>query len=136
MKGKNGISSTMKNLKSAIVVVTDNERYSVALCWCLDCDCQAPKVVMKGSRTEFRYINDSAKQNFIDLFESPFLACMLYVSTEVGQEISQEHCYAVALVISFVLNSRYGRNYQLKKPKPDKYLLHNMGLDMKKAVPN
>ena len=58
MKGKNGISSTMKNLKSAIVVVTDNERYSVALAG-------VSIVIVKlqsgyeGSSNEFRYINDS-----------------------------------------------------------------------------
>ena len=128
----------IESLRKSIVIITDNQRYSVAITYDInsDEDDPVPIVAAKGEGTVFRWINHEAENVGIDLFESPFLACMLFISTDLGQEISRDHYYPVAQVIAFVVQSRYANDYRLRKPKPDKYILRNMGLNIKTALHN
>ena len=122
------------SLNDAFVVTTDYERYSIVLSWDYETH-DAPKVIAKEGDTDTDSLYDYAKKG-IDIFESPFLACMLYTYTEVGNEISKEYYYPVAHIIAFVVNSRWASDNRLKKPKPDKYVLRDMGLNMKTAIQN
>ena len=72
----------------------------------------------KGGISTFETINQEASKKGIDLFDSPFLACMLHLTTDVDQEIIKDHYLPVAHVIAFVVNSRYGSEYRFKKPNP------------------
>ena len=128
-------TASLLTLNDAFVVITDYERYSVVLSWDSETH-DAPKVIAKNGDADTGYIYDYAKKKGIDIFESPFLACMLYTNTEVGNEISKEHYYPVAHIIAFVVNSRWASDNRLKKPKPDKYVLRDMGLNMKTAIQN
>ena len=132
-------TAIMFTLNDAFVVITDYERYSVVLSWDYETH-DAPKVIAKEGDTDTDTDTDSlydyAKKKGIDIFESPFLACMLYTYTEVGNEISKEHYYPVAHIIAFVVKSRWASDDRLKKPKPDKYVLRDMGLNMKTAIQN
>ena len=125
-----------KKLGNAMVVITDHKRYSVALFYDLQNDESAPKVVEKGDIHTFEIINQEASKKGIDLFDSPFLACMLHLTTDVDQEIIKDHYLPVAHVIAFVMNSRYGSEYRFKKPNPDRYILRSMGLNIKTGIPN
>ena len=122
-------------LDDAFVVITDYERYSIALSW--DCETHdAPKVIAKEGDAGSGSLNEYAYKKGIDIFESPFLACMLCTLTDVGNDISKEHYYPVAHIIAFVINSRWASDNRPKKPKPDKYVLRDMGLNMKTAIQN
>lgn len=136
MKKDKARKSIEKKLGNAMVIITDHKRYSVALFYDLQDDESAPKVVVKGGINTFEIINQEANKKGIELFDSPFLACMLYLTTEVGQEIIQDHYLPVAHVIAFVFKSRYAVAYHLKKPRPDKYVLRNMGLNINVASKN
>ncbi len=118
------------------VVVTDNKRYSVILSYDIESEDSAPKAVAKGEYDLADFINQNAKTKGVDCFESPFLACMLFHMTETGEEVSQEHYYPVAQIFAFVINTRVVRDYHLKRPKPDNYLLRNMGLNIKTMTQN
>ena len=128
-------SAPQFELDDAFVVITDYERYSVVLSWDSETH-DAPKVIAKEGGLSFEPLNKYAKKKSIDIFESPFLACMLYTLTEVGNDISKEHYYPVAHIIAFLINSRCASDSRIKKPKPDKYVLRDMGLNMKTAIQN
>ena len=69
------------SLRKSIVIITDNQRYSVAITYDInsDEDDPVPIVAAKGEGTVFRWINHEAENVGIDLFESPFWpACYLY----------------------------------------------------------
>ena len=123
------------DLDNALVVITDYKRYSIALSW--DCETHdAPKVIAKEGDVGSQALNEYANKKGIDVFESPFLACMLCTLTDVGNDISKEHYYPVAHIIAFVINSRWASDNRPKRPKPDKYILRDMGLIMKTAIQN
>ncbi len=122
----------------SIVVITDHKRYSVAISYDLvsDDDDPVPRVSAKGDNATFKLINREAEKKGIEQFESPFLACMLYVMTDVGQEIIHDHYWPVAEVLAFVINTGYAQDCRFKKPNPDKYIFRNMGLNIKTATCN
>ena len=128
-------TASQLELDDAFVVITDYERYSVVLSWDYETH-DAPKVIAKERGAGSDSLCEYANKKGIDIFESPFLACMLYMLTEVGNEISKEHYYPVAHIIAFVIDSRWVSDNRLKKPKPDKYILRDMGLNMKTAIQN
>ena len=132
MSSESDISSFLGD-DEVIVVVTDYNRYSVALSYDFDSD-DAPRVVKKGENMSSKHINEEAEKKGIENFDSPFLACMLYVTTEVGQEIIEDHYWPVAEIIAFVGSTKYAQNRRFRKPKPDKYIFRSMGLNIKTAV--
>ena len=132
MSSESDISSFLGD-DEIIVVITDHKRYSVAISYDFNSD-DAPRVVVKGEKSSSKRINEEAEKKGIENFDSPFLACMLYVTTEVGQEIIEDHYWPVAEIIAFVGSTKYAQNRRFKKPKPDKYIFKNMGLNIKTAV--
>lgn len=107
----------MQAVPEADVVITNPTHFSVALKYDRDGD-GAPIVVAKGVDIIAFKIREIAKDNGVEIVESPALARAIYHTTEVDREIPNQLYYAVAQVLAYVFQLQNFRNYRGKRPKP------------------
>jgi flagellar biosynthetic protein FlhB len=107
----------MQAVPDADVVITNPTHFSVALKYDRDGD-GAPIVVAKGVDNIAFKIREIAKDNGVEIVESPALARAIYHTTEIDREIPNQLYYAVAQVLAYVFQLQNFRNYRGKRPKP------------------
>ncbi|MBU2887222.1 flagellar biosynthesis protein FlhB [Gilvimarinus agarilyticus] len=105
----------MSQVPEADVVITNPTHFSVALKYNPD-DMSTPILLAKGGdHTAFR-IRDIAKNNKIDIIESPVLARAIFHTTEVDAEIPAGLYMAVAQVLAYVFGLRNFRQGKGERP--------------------
>ena len=95
----------MHNVANATVVVMNPTHYAVALRY-EPGETAAPMCVGKGVDDIALKIRAVAEENGVEVIEDPPLARALYATTEIDQQIPEEHFQAVAKVIGFIMNRR------------------------------
>lgn len=95
-------SRMMEEVPAADVVVTNPTRIAVALKWDAG-SMNAPQVVAKGRRNMAARIKKLARDNDVPVVERKPLARALDQSVEVGMEVPPKLYFAVAKVLSFVM---------------------------------
>jgi len=95
----------MADVPSADVVVVNPTHYAVALKWSREPG-SAPECVAKGIDHMALAIRALAKKNGIPVRHDPPTARVLFATTEVGHEVSQEQYRAVAAAIRFAETMR------------------------------
>jgi flagellar biosynthetic protein FlhB len=95
----------MQNVAKATVVVMNPTHYAVALRY-EPGETAAPMCVAKGMDDIALKIRSVAEDNGVEVIEDPPLARALYATTEIDQQIPEEHFAAVAKVIGFIMNRR------------------------------
>jgi len=113
-------SKMMAKVKDADVVITNPQHFAVALSYDPTAD-GAPILVAKGTDELARRIRELAREEGVELFESPQLARALYFTTQVDDTIPEALYHAVAQVIAYVfsLNDAYSRGQNYIRPTPD-----------------
>jgi flagellar biosynthetic protein FlhB len=113
-------SKMMAKVKDADVVITNPQHFAVALAYDPTAD-GAPVLVAKGTDELARRIRELAREEGVELFESPQLARALYFTTQVDDTIPEALYHAVAQVIAYVfsLNDAYSRGQNYIRPTPD-----------------
>ncbi|MDO6745950.1 flagellar biosynthesis protein FlhB [Gilvimarinus sp. 1_MG-2023] len=105
----------MSQVPEADVVITNPTHFAVALKYNPD-DMSTPILLAKGGdHTAFR-IRDIAKNNKIDIIESPVLARAIFHTTEVDAEIPAGLYMAVAQVLAYVFGLRNFRQGKGERP--------------------
>jgi flagellar biosynthetic protein FlhB len=92
----------MEQVPEADVVVTNPTEIAVALRWESE-DMDAPEVVAKGRRTVADRIKEIAREHGVPVVERKPLAQALEKAVDVGMEVPPHLYYAVAEVLSFVM---------------------------------
>lgn len=95
----------MANVAKATVVVMNPTHYAVALRY-EPGETAAPMCVGKGLDDIALKIRAVAEENGVEVIEDPPLARALHATTEIDQQIPEEHFQAVAKVIGFIMNRR------------------------------
>jgi flagellar biosynthesis protein FlhB len=95
----------IQQVADATVVVMNPTHYAVALRY-EAAEMAAPLCVAKGMDSLALRIRAAAEEAGVTVIEDPPLARALYATTEVDQQIPEQHFQAVAKVIGFVLNRR------------------------------
>ncbi len=95
-------SRMMEQVPEADVVVTNPTEIAVALRWESE-DMDAPEVVAKGRRTVAERIKEIAREHGVPVVERKPLAQALEKAVDVGMEVPPHLYYAVAEVLSFVM---------------------------------
>ena len=91
----------MNEVSKANVVITDLERYSVALYYDKE-KSATPKVAAKGAGFVALKIQEVASEHNVEIVSSPALARSIYYSSKVNQEIAAGLYMAVAQVLAYV----------------------------------
>ncbi len=92
----------MEEVPEADVVVTNPTRIAVAIKWEEE-EMEAPTVVAKGRHFIAKKIREIARENDVPIVERKPLAQALEKAVDVGMEVPPDLYYAVAKVLSFVL---------------------------------
>ena len=117
----------MDEVPSADVVITNPTHFSVALRYDQE-TMHAPVLIAKGTGLIALRIREIARENSIEIVESPPLARALFASTDLNQEIPSPLYVAVAQVLGFVFQLRLAQKNGTTKPKrprpevPDDFL--------------
>ncbi|OSP54754.1 flagellar biosynthesis protein FlhB [Pseudoruegeria sp. SK021] len=98
----------MADVPKADVIVVNPEHYAVALQWSRDKG-SAPICVAKGVDEVAARIREAAMTAGVPLHRDPPTARALHATTEIGQQIGQEHFRAVASAIRFADQMRLRR---------------------------
>ena len=98
----------IQNVANATVVVMNPTHYAVALRYEAG-EMAAPMCVAKGMDSLALRIRAAAEEAGVEVIEDPPLARALYATTEVDEQIPEQHFQAVAKVIGFILNRRNKR---------------------------
>ncbi len=107
----------MAEVPNADVVITNPTHYSVAVKYDQN-GISAPSVIAKGIDEMAIHIRTIAKENGVEVLQSPALARSLYYTTEVDDEIPEQLFAAVAQVLAFVFQLNLFREGKSKKPIP------------------
>ncbi len=95
----------IQNVAKATVVVMNPTHYAVALRYEAG-ETAAPMCVAKGMDSLALRIRAAAEEAGVAVIEDPPLARALYATTEVDEQIPEQHFQAVAKIIGFILNRR------------------------------
>ena len=102
---------------SSDVVITNPTHFSIALKYDPVAG-GAPQLVAKGLDEMAMHIRTIAKENAVEIVQSPALARSLYYTAEVDQDIPEELYAAVAQVLAFIFQLNEYKKGQAKKPIP------------------
>ena len=118
----------MGQVKDADVVITNPQHFAVALTYDPTSD-GAPTLIAKGTDEVARRIREIAREEGVELFESPQLARALFYTTKLDETIPEALYHAVAQVIAYVfsLNDAFAGRQRYEKPNPD--IPENMRFD-------
>lgn len=118
----------MGKVKDADVVITNPQHFAVALAYDPTSD-GAPTLIAKGTDEVARRIREIAREEGVELFESPQLARALFFTTKLDETIPEALYHAVAQVIAYVfsLNDAFAGRQRYEKPNPD--IPENMRFD-------
>jgi flagellar biosynthetic protein FlhB len=118
----------MGKVKDADVVITNPQHFAVALAYDPTSD-GAPTLIAKGTDEVARRIREVAREEGVELFESPQLARALFFTTKLDETIPEALYHAVAQVIAYVfsLNDAFAGRQRYEKPTPD--IPENMRFD-------
>ena len=118
----------MGQVKDADVVITNPQHFAVALAYDPTSD-GAPTLIAKGTDEVARRIREIAREEGVELFESPQLARALFFTTKLDETIPEALYHAVAQVIAYVfsLNDAFAGRQRYEKPNPD--IPENMRFD-------
>ncbi len=108
----------MQEVPKADVVVTNPTHYAVALKYDQTKAHSAPEVVAKGVDEVALKIREIAKENKIEIIESPALARSIYYNTKEGHQIPEGLFAAVAQVLAYVFQLRMYRSRKGGAPRP------------------
>jgi flagellar biosynthetic protein FlhB len=124
----------MGQVKDADVVITNPQHFAVALAYDPTSD-GAPTLIAKGTDEVARRIREIAREEGVELFESPQLARALFFTTKLDETIPEALYHAVAQVIAYVfsLNDAFAGQQRYEKPKPD--IPENMRFDENGFLP-
>ncbi|MEO0636882.1 MAG: flagellar biosynthesis protein FlhB [Pseudomonadota bacterium] len=100
LRMERGRQRMMAAVPDASVIVTNPTHFSVALKY--ERGMGAPVCLAKGIDDSALRIREVAKENDVPIVENPPLARALYATTEIDDEVPEEHFKAVAEVIGFV----------------------------------
>ena len=109
----------MGQVKDADVVITNPQHFAVALAYDPTSD-GAPTLIAKGTDEVARRIREIAREEGVELFESPQLARALFFTTKLDETIPEALYHAVAQVIAYVFSLadvRPGME-RMRKPSP------------------
>ena len=107
----------MGEVPNSDVVITNPTHYSIALKYDADAG-GAPKLVAKGIDEMAMHIRTIAKENNVEIIQSPALARSLYYTAEVDQDIPEELYAAVAQVLAFIFQLNEHKKGRARKPTP------------------
>jgi flagellar biosynthetic protein FlhB len=99
----------MQAVPTATAVIVNPTHFAVALHYTMESG-SAPRVVAKGKNYLARRIRQKAIENQVPVVENPPLACALYSSVDVGQEIPSHLYRAVAEILAYIyklMNSQF-----------------------------
>ena len=118
----------MAKVKDADVVITNPQHFAVALAYDPTSD-GAPMLIAKGTDLVAQRIREIAREEGVELFESPQLARALFFTTKLDETIPEALYHAVAQVIAYVfsLNDAFSGRQRYEKPNPD--IPENMRFD-------
>jgi len=109
----------MGQVKDADVVITNPQHFAVALAYDPTSD-GAPTLIAKGTDEVARRIREIAREEGVELFESPQLARALFFTTKLDETIPEALYHAVAQVIAYVFSLADIRPgvERMRKPNP------------------
>lgn len=107
----------MAEVPNADVVITNPTHYSIALKYDAAVG-GAPLLIAKGVEEMAMHIRTIAKENGVEIVQSPALARSIYYTTEVNEEIPEELFAAVAQVLAFIFQLNLHRKGKAKRPIP------------------
>ncbi|MEN0088518.1 MAG: EscU/YscU/HrcU family type III secretion system export apparatus switch protein, partial [Pseudomonadota bacterium] len=110
LRMERGRKRMMAAVPEASVIVTNPTHFSVALKY--ERGMGAPVCLAKGIDDTALRIREIAKDSDIPIVENPPLARALYATTEVDDEVPEEHFKAVAEVIGFVFRLKQRPGWQ------------------------
>ena len=107
----------MADVPDSDVVITNPTHYSVALKYDADAG-GAPVLIAKGVDEMAIHIRTIAKENGVEIIQSPALARSLYYTAEVGDDIPEELFAAVAQVLAFIFQLNEHKKGRARRPIP------------------
>ncbi len=107
----------MADVPNSDVVITNPTHFSVALKYDATVG-GAPQVIAKGMDEMAVHIRTIAKENNVEIIQSPALARSLYYTTEVGDDIPEELFTAVAQVLAFIFQLNEHKKGRAHRPSP------------------
>ncbi|MEM1364459.1 MAG: flagellar biosynthesis protein FlhB [Pseudomonadota bacterium] len=110
LRMERGRKRMMAAVPEASVIVTNPTHFSVALKY--ERGMGAPICLAKGVDDTALRIREIAKDSDVPIVENPPLARALYATTEVDDEVPEEHFKAVAEVIGFVFRLKQKPGWQ------------------------
>lgn len=108
----------IQEVPKADVVVTNPTHYAVALKYDQTKAHAAPEVLAKGVDEVALKIREVAKENKIEIIESPELARAIYYSTDLKKQIPEGLFAAVAQVLAYVFQLKMYKARRALAPKP------------------
>jgi flagellar biosynthetic protein FlhB len=107
----------MSDVPNSDVVITNPTHYSIALKYDANVG-GAPVLVAKGIDEMAMHIRTIAKENNVEIIQSPALARSLYYTAEIGQDIPEELFAAVAQILAFIYQLNEHKRGRAKRPTP------------------
>ena len=107
----------MSDVPNSDVVITNPTHYSIALKYDANVG-GAPVLVAKGIDEMAMHIRTIAKENHVEIIQSPALARSLYYTAEIGQDIPEELFAAVAQILAFIYQLNEHKRGRAKRPTP------------------
>lgn len=107
----------MQDVPESDVVITNPTHFSIALKYDAALG-GAPILSAKGVDEMALHIRTIAKENQVEIIQSPALARSLYYTAEVGEDIPEELFAAVAQVLAFIFQLNEHKKGNAKKPTP------------------
>jgi flagellar biosynthetic protein FlhB len=107
----------MAEVPKSDVVITNPTHFAVALKYNPDKG-GAPRLVAKGIDEVAMHIRTIAKENNVEIINSPSLARSLYYTTELDQDIPEQLFAAVAQVLAFVFQLKLHKKGRARRPIP------------------
>lgn len=107
----------MAEVPNADVVITNPTHYSVALKYDAAVG-GAPVLIAKGTDEMAIHIRTIAKENNVEIVQSPALARSLFYTAEVEQDIPEELFAAVAQVLAFIFQLNEHKKGRARRPIP------------------
>jgi flagellar biosynthetic protein FlhB len=101
----------------ADVVITNPTHYAVALKYDTDLS-EAPFVVAKGIDETAMHIQRIARENNVEVLNSPPLTRAIYHTTAIEQAVPSQLYIAVAHILTYVMQLKAFRRGSGKKPMP------------------
>jgi len=107
----------MSDVPNSDVVITNPTHFSIALKYDANVG-GAPVLVAKGIDEMAMHIRTIAKENHVEIIQSPALARSLYYTAEIGQDIPEELFAAVAQILAFIYQLNEHKRGRAKRPTP------------------